>query len=107
MPAYLFQASYTSEGWAAQVKNPQNRLAAVGSMIEGAGGKVVASYYAFGPSDVVIIAEMPDNVATAAFAIAVAAGGAVKSIQTTPLMTAEEGTQAIRTAGGTGYRPPA
>ncbi len=106
MPSYLVQAAYTSEGWAAQVKNPQNRLAAVAKMIESAGGKVVASYYAFGPHDVVIIAEMRDNAAMAGFAIAAAAAGALKSLQTTPLMTAEEGAQAIRAAGSSAYRPP-
>ena len=26
MARYLFQASYTSEAWAAQVSNPQNRI---------------------------------------------------------------------------------
>jgi uncharacterized protein with GYD domain len=107
MPAYLLQASYSPEGWAAQVRNPQNRLAAVAGMIESVGGRAIASYYAFGPHDVVIIAEMPDNVSAAAFSIAVAAAGAIKSLQTTPLMTPEEGAQAIRAAAGSAYRPPA
>jgi len=26
MPLYMFQAAYTSEAWAAQVRNPQNRI---------------------------------------------------------------------------------
>lgn len=73
-------------------------------MIENAGGKVIAGYYAFGPHDVVLIAEMADNTAAAAFSIAVAAAGAAK-VQATPLMTPEEGLQAIRAAGSTGYRP--
>ena len=29
MPSYLLQVAYTSEGWAAQVKSPQNRIEAV------------------------------------------------------------------------------
>lgn len=106
MPTYLYQAAYTSQAWAGQVKNPTNRLAAVAKMIEDSGGKVVASYYAFGPHDVVIIAEMPDNTAAAAFSIAVAAAGAVSHLRTTPLMTPDEGVAAIRAAGQSAYRPP-
>jgi hypothetical protein len=43
---------------------------------------------------------------TAAFSIAVAAGGALKSSKTTPLLTFEEGVRALRQAGRPGYRPP-
>jgi hypothetical protein len=42
----------------------------------------------------------------AAFALAAAASGAAKVMKTTPLMTIEEGIEAMRKAGGTGYRPP-
>jgi uncharacterized protein with GYD domain len=106
MPAYLIQASYTSEGWKAQLDNTDDRLASVSKMIQDGGGKVVALYYSFGASDVVGIAEWPSNQDAASFAIAVASSGALKSYQTTPLMTAEEGTQAIRAAGKSNYRPP-
>ena len=33
-------------------------------------------------------------------------GGAVKGIKTTPLMTIEEGIEAMRKAGGSTYSPP-
>jgi uncharacterized protein with GYD domain len=105
MPAFLFQVGYTSEGWKDQLDNTDDRLASVGKMIEKAGGKVLAMYYAFGPADVVCIAEWPSNQDAAAFAIAVASGGSVRTIQTTPLMTSEEGTKAIRAAAGSSYRP--
>jgi len=35
-----------------------------------------------------------------------AAGGAVKAIKTTPLMTIEESMEAMRKANGIGYQPP-
>lgn len=107
MPMFMFQAAYTSQAWAGQVKKPGNRLTAVGKMIKDSGGKVVASYYAFGQHDVVIIAEMPDNSAAAAFSIAAAASGALSHLRTTPLMTEAEGVKAIRAAGKSAYRPPA
>ncbi len=107
MPTYLYQAAYTPQAWAGQVKKPGDRLAAVGKMIKDSGGKLVASYYAFGEHDVVLIAEMPDNTAAATFAIAAAAGGALSHLRTTPLMTSAEGLKAIRAAGKSAYKPPA
>src|SRR5262245_40738028 len=106
MAKYLFQASYTSDAWAAQLQNPQNRVEILRPIVERLGGRIECAYFAFGESDTVVIFEMPDNVSMAAFALAAAAGGAVKAVKTTPLMTIEEGIEAMRKASGTGYRPP-
>ncbi len=107
MPHYLIQAAYTPEAWATRVKNPQSRTEAVRPIIEALGGKLADIYLAFGEYDVVGLAEMPDNASAAAFSMAVSAGGAVKAVKTTPLMTTEEAVQAMRKAGQAGYRPPA
>lgn len=106
MPMYMFQGAYTPEAWAEQIKNPTNRLAIVAKMTEESGGKVVAQYYAFGPHDFIIIAEMPDNTTAAAWSIAAAAGGALSHFRTVPLMTEEEGLAAVRAAGKSTYRRP-
>ena len=106
MAKYLFQAAYTSEAWAAQLQNPQNRVEAIRPVIAGLGGRIESVYFAFGDYDVVGIVEMPNNVSMAAFSLAAAAGGAVKTVKTTPLLTIEEGIEAMRKASGTGYRPP-
>src|SRR5712691_10584320 len=106
MAKYLFQATYTSEAWAAQVQNPQNRIEVVRPALERLGGRFECVYYAFGEYDLVAIIEMPDNVSMAAIALAVSAGGAMKASKTTPLMTIEEGIEAMRKASGTGYRAP-
>ena len=106
MAKYLFQATYTSEAWAAQLQHPQNRVEILRPIIERLGGRIECAYFAFGESDAVAIVEMPDNVSMAAFALAAAAGGAMKAMKTTPLMTIEEGIEAMRKASGTGYRPP-
>ena len=104
MPLYMYQASYTSDAWKTQIQNPQNRLEQMRPIVEAAGGKLLSFYYAFGEYDVVAIMEAPDNVSISALAIA--AGGALKAGKTTVLMTPEEGLEAMRRAGGTGYRPP-
>ena len=106
MARYLFQASYTSEAWAAQVSHPQNRMDVIRPVIERLGGRLESAYLSFGDYDVVVIAEMPDHVSAAAFSLAASAGGGVKAVKTTPLMTVEEGIEAMKKAAGAGYRPP-
>ncbi len=107
MPFYLVQVAYTPEAWSHMVKSPQDRLEAVKPAIEGLGGTLHWGALSFGDYDTIAITEFPDNVSSAAFAIAVAAGGAIKSLKTTPLMTTQEGIEAMRKAGGAAYRPPA
>ena len=89
------------------VKNPQDRVAAVRPVVERLGGKIEQGWLAFGEYDIVAIFQMPDNVSAAAFSIAASAGGSVRTIKTTPLMTIEEGIAAMKKAGGAGYRAPA
>ncbi len=106
MSYYLFQASYSTEGWAALVSNPENRMEAVSRVIEGLGGSVEGFWFAFGEADIVGICQMPDNVSVAAFSMAAAAGGAIASVKTTPLLTVEDGIAALTKAGAAGYQPP-
>jgi uncharacterized protein with GYD domain len=99
MPIYMYQAAYTSESWAAQLKNPQNRVEAVGRQAcEAVGGKLVGGWYCFGDYDVVFICDVPNNESMSAIALAVAAGGAVKASKTTVLMTGTEGMGAMKKA---------
>lgn len=105
MPSYLGQASYTAEAMAALVKNPQNRMEVVRKSAESLGGKLAGGWLSFGEYDVVLIAEMPDNVSAAAIAMAAAAGGSLRAIKTTPLLNAEEGLAAVKKAASSGYTP--
>lgn len=105
MQHYLFQGSYSTEGWDALVKNPQNRFEAIRPAVEKLGGKVDHGWFAFGDHDIVAILQMPDNVSAAALAIAFSAGGALKQTRTTPLLSAEEGVEALKKAAASGYRP--
>jgi uncharacterized protein with GYD domain len=108
MPIYMWQASYTPESWAAQLKNPQNRAETVGRQIcEAVGGKLIGGWYCFGEYDIVVIADVPNNQAMSALALGVAAGGAVKASKTTVLMTGAEGLEGMRQADAVAkiYRP--
>ena len=105
MPSYLFQVSYSASAWAAMLKQPQDRAEAVRKAVEKLGGKVGAFWMTFGDYDLVGVLEMPDNTSAAAFAMAVAAGGACKDVKTTPLLSMAEGLEAMKKAGGSGYKP--
>ncbi len=77
-----------------------------GPVIEKLGGKILHGWYAFGDYDIVTVIEMPGNIEAAAFSLAAAAGGAVKSSKTTPLLTTAEGAQAMKKATMSGYKAP-
>jgi hypothetical protein len=49
---------------------------------------------------------MPDNVTVTALSMAFNAGGAVKAVKTTVLLTPEESVQAMRKASESVYKPP-
>ena len=100
------QASYNNSGLVELVKHPQARSAAIVPVIEGRGGKMHSFDYCVGDYDVVVIAELPDNVSMAALAMAVSAGEAVCGLKTTVLLSMEEAVEAMRKAGSVAYRPP-
>ncbi len=106
MPYYLVQLAYTDEAVRSLIQNPQNRIEAVRPAFEELGVTIRDSWLAFGEYDVILIAEAPGNVQATAIAMAVTAGGAVSKYKTTPLMTWEEGVEAMQQAGEAGYRPP-
>jgi len=80
-----------------------SRRAVVERLVESVGGKVEAFYYAFGETDLFVIADLPDNESMTAVALLVAASGAIR-IKTTVLITPEEVDEAVKKAPS--YRPP-
>ena len=107
MPLFLAQVSYTPDAWAALVRNPHDRVnQVVGPLMQQLGGKTVGAWFSFGEYDVVVVYEVPDNVSSAAAAMTIGAGGAVKSLKTTPLMSTSEGVEALSRAKSLTYSPP-
>ena len=106
MPVYLTKFSYTPETWAKLIANPEDRRKAAQTYIESVGGKLHGFWYAFGPHDGYNLWEAPDNVSVAAVAMAIGAGGALSSIETTVLMSVDDTLDALRKAGEIQYRPP-
>ena len=106
MPLYLTRFSYTPETWARLIAKPEDRRAAAKQYIESVGGKLHGFWYAFGEHDAYNLWEAPDNVSMAAVALAISAGGALSSLETTPLLTVEETIAALEKARGVKYKPP-
>ena len=102
MARYLIEAAYSRQGISDLIKTPQDRAEAVRPAIERMGGKMESFYSAFGDYDAVVIAELPDNVAAAALAMAVGSSPGVSRYKTTVLMTMSEAMEAMGKAGGTG-----
>ncbi len=105
MPSYLIQGSYTVEALQALMKKPQDRTAVVAKAVENLGGSLTGLWLSFGDQDIVALVELPNNVSAAALALAIAAGGALKSTKTTPLLTVAQATQAMKKAASSGYTP--
>jgi uncharacterized protein with GYD domain len=90
MPKFLIKATYTSDGARGLLKEGgTKRRAAVQKIVEAAGGKLEAFYYAYGDDDAFIIADLPDATAGLAISLTVNASGAVR-LSTLPLITPED-----------------
>ena len=106
MPLYMTQVSYTSEAWAALTRNPEDRSEAFGTLAETMGGRLLSFYNCFGKYDLVVIYEAPDESTAAAIVLAAISPGHLSRAETTVLLSAEEGVEAMRKAGGATYRAP-
>jgi uncharacterized protein with GYD domain len=105
MALYIYQAAYTAESVAAQIKEPHDRIEAVRPAIEGLGGKLIAGGYPFGEYDVLVLIDAPDETVMASIALTVAAGGAVRQAKTTRLLSGQEWVDSLRRAQGSQYQP--
>ena len=104
MPKYLVEVKYTLDGMKGlKAQGGTARVAASRALIEEVGGSIESFYFAFGDRDAVIIADLPDNVASAALGLIVGASGGVNSAVTV-LLTPEEIDEAAKKQAK--YRPP-
>ena len=80
-----------------------SRRSAIEEALGSVGGTVEAFYYAFGDTDVFVIADLPDNVTAAAISLMVSTAG-TGSVKVTVLLTPEEIDRAAKKT--LSYRPP-
>jgi uncharacterized protein with GYD domain len=96
--------NYVGEGVTGLLKEGgTSRRTAVKTLVESMGGTLEAFYYAFGETDLYVIADLPDNESMTAVALLVTASGAIQ-IKTTVLITPEEVDEAVKKTPL--YQPP-
>jgi uncharacterized protein with GYD domain len=106
MPMYLSRFGYTPQTWANLIKKPEDRRIAAKASIEAVGGKLHGFWYAFGEHDGYAIWEAPDNVSMSAVALAIGAGGALSSQETTVLVSVDDALLALEKAKSIEYKKP-
>ncbi len=107
MAVYLIQIAFTADSIARLVKNPENRLESMIPLVQSMGGRFIGSWISFGEYDSTAVIEMPSNIAIKAFELRCMAGGGLRFFHVTPLMTFEEGVEAMQQAGQIDYKAPA
>jgi uncharacterized protein with GYD domain len=107
MPLYIYEAAYTAESLAAQIREPQDRLEATRALYDAAGVTVVAAGHPLGEHDIVVVFDAPDDTAAASVALTIGAGGAARSGRTTRLLSTQEWKESLERAQGVAsrYRP--
>ena len=108
MPYYLFQWKYKDSSIQAMIETPQDRSAELRKAVEAFHGRMHQFFFAFSEYDGLSIVEFPNNESCAACAVMLNGAGANTSLQTTALLTANEGQAAMLRASSvqSGYRPP-
>ena len=96
MPKYLMQVNYVGEGVKGLLKDGgSKRRAITEKLFKSLGGSIEAYYYAFGDTDLYIIADLPNHAAATAGVLNVTATGTV-TCKTTVLLTPEEIDDAVK-----------
>ena len=104
MATYLLQASYTSEGAKGLARDGgTKRRAYIQQLVEKAGGRLHAFYFALGETDAYVIVDLPDAATAMAMSLAVNGSGAV-TLKTSALLSPEEFDAAAKKT--IDYRPP-
>ena len=108
MAQYLIEVAYTPESWAKQIRDQANVIERIGPLVESCGGRIESLFYAFGEHDLVGLVDFSSPEGAAAFSLAATAGGSVKRIKTTSLVSVEQGITAMKRAAEVdrNYHPP-
>jgi uncharacterized protein with GYD domain len=96
MALYMYQASYTAKAMAAQLREPRDPVEAIRPTLEDLGARIVVAGFPFGEYDVLVVYEAPDDMTAASVAMAVGAGGEVKSAKTTRVLSGQEWLESLR-----------
>jgi uncharacterized protein with GYD domain len=106
MPTYLLQFSYSPEAWAALIRTPEDRTAAVEAIMKSVGGRLISLHFHMGEFDGTAIVEAPDDASANAAIMSTVASGTIRSSRTTRLYSPKEMVETLGKAGKVPYRAP-
>jgi uncharacterized protein with GYD domain len=104
VPKYLWQVSYSQQAAKGLLEEGgSSRRETVAGLLRDQGGSLEAFYFAFGDTDVYVIATLPDDPTAAALSLTIGAAG-TGTVRTTRLLDPEDVDEA--TTKTIGYRAP-
>ena len=108
MAKYAVLGGYSAEAWSKMIDNPGDRTAAITKVVQGLGGKLESFYWSFGDDDFLGIIEAPDDIAAAAFSVAVGSSGTLRNLRTIKLISLDDGRKLLEKAktAKAAYAPP-
>jgi uncharacterized protein with GYD domain len=108
MAHYLIEVGYTAQSWATQIDTKANVIERITPALDSCGATLESMYYAFGENDLIGVIDFKKPEDAAAFGLAMAAGGALRTYKTTPLLSVEQGMTSMKKAAEIRkqYAPP-
>ena len=98
MAHYLIEVGYTPQSWNTQIDKQANVIDRITPALQACGATLQCMYYSFGDVDLIGVIDFPTPEDAAAFALAVGAGGALRTYRTTPLLSVEQGIESLKRA---------
>lgn len=108
MPKYVSLFKYTHDAARSMVQHPADRGESAAAAIENAGGTMELFYWMLGDYDGIVVYEVPDEAAAAAYSLAVSNSGRIAAHETFQLVDAGAAQRAMAMAPDVirEYRPP-
>ena len=99
MPLFIVQGRFTREYLQGGIAKPEDRQVAISQLCEQVGGRLVNLDFTTGPSDFVVITDMPDAQTASAAVLAAAARGGIESTAISQAFTPAEAKTIFERAG--------
>jgi hypothetical protein len=105
MPFYLYEGTYSGEGWVRLIADPKDMTEVMRPGVEHFGGRIVACMMSISAEPIGFV-EFPDDTSAAAWCMSLLVQQGVKTVRMVQLITSQAGVEAMRKAGSTGTGAP-
>ncbi len=102
MTTYQIEVTYNQDAWAAWIRGPHSCAPKIEATLAGLAGRLIGFWWAGASFDSLLLAELPDDSALAAFRTFAMSLGGIDSLRAVPLLSDEAGIAAIARAGTLG-----